>query len=183
MNKIINSQKILDVIMTDGELARDFMNSILNISIKSKDKIYYTEYKNLYNINNYIYIHFNISNDKNISGIYDGIRYYYKYSFKNNNKFNFFYISFNNFGIISDNDGDIILQIKDRNTKKVLIDNFNIICLSLPRYKKLYDSFKRNRKVLWLCLINCNDIKFMDKLCSYLMDNDKKEEFIKEIVA
>ena len=122
----MNNQKELDYIMADGELARTFISYVLKISIKDKDKIYYTDYKNLYSINNIIYIYFNIG-VKMKSGIYDAIKYYYEFLSKSKDKFEFFYVSFN-----TDN-MEFIIQVKDRNTKEILIDNFNIICIPFPK--------------------------------------------------
>ena len=125
----MDKQKEFDSIMADEELAWKVISNILNIN--NIKKIYYTEYKNLYNIDNYIYIYFNFGDDKNISGIYNAIKYYYEFLSKSNYKFEFFYISLNSFGI-SDN-REIIIQVKDRNTKEILIDNFNIICIPFPK--------------------------------------------------
>ena len=78
----MDKQKELDYIMMNEESAKDFIRKILYIS--DKDRIYYTNYKNLYSINNIIYIYFNVGYKKK-AGIYDAIKYYYEYSSKNNN--------------------------------------------------------------------------------------------------
>lgn len=124
----MDKQDILDYVMRDLELAKEFINNILGIN--NIDNIYNTRDKNLYNIDNSIYIYFKFGNDRDKSGIYDSIRYYYKYF--NNNDYKFFYVIFNDF----DSNSDIVLQIRDRKTKEVLIDNFNIVFISIDDSKK-----------------------------------------------
>ena len=144
----MNKQEILDYIMKDEVLARKVISNILNIN--NIRKIYYTEYKNLYNIDNCLYIYFYFGDDKNISGIYNAIKYYYEFLSKSKDKFEFFYISFNDFNI--SNNREIVIQVKDRNTKEILIDNFNVICSSFLYLKKEYDMFIKNIETWYLFL-------------------------------
>ena len=81
-----------------------------------------------------------------------------------------------------DKDLDEEYEILSTKSHKKLLDNYKIVCKSLDYYKELYynQSDKLSEDVIWLSLLNANNLNELKEIAGFVMNDKEKDKFVSD---